>query len=97
MESTALLCCLLIAGDLKGPDAPSVELGADAPDVKVEGGGLTGRLAAGTAAVGAALGAGVMALSGKGSASADVKVGLPTPNMCPPDSTLLKWTWHKTD
>lgn len=71
-------CCaaavLLFAGDLKGPDAPSVELEAGAPDVKAEGGSLTGKVAAGTAAVGAALGAGVALLSGKGSGKANVTV-----------------------
>lgn len=69
-------CCLMLtAGDLKGPD------------VKAEGGSLTGKLAAGTAAVGAALGAGAMALSGKGSGSADVKVGCQFPKLFPPASS----------
>ena len=62
---------MLTAGDLTGPD------------VKAEGGSLTGKLAAGTAAVGAALGAGAMALSGKGSGSADVKVGCQFPQAVP--------------
>lgn len=44
------------------------------PDVKVEGGSLTGKVAAGVATVGAALGA--VALSGKGSGKADVEVKL---------------------
>lgn len=47
--------------------------------MKVEGGSVTGKLAAGAAAVGA----GAVALSGKGSGSADVKVGFSTPQDVP--------------
>lgn len=61
---------LLLAGDLKGPDAPSVELSGDAPDAKADGGGLTGKLTAGAATVGAAVGY----VFGKGGGKADAEV-----------------------
>lgn len=61
----------MLAGELKGPDVPSVDLEAEAPDVKAEGGSLTGKLAAGAATIGAGVGA---IFATKGSGKADVEV-----------------------